>query len=390
MYTPISKHLKFLSKTKKERYVFLYGGKRSGKTYSVLFWLLLNAIKKPNLKIQLIAPSYPILKDGILSDFQSILKLSDFKIYNSTEKVFSLKNGSRLIFTSVDSIEKANSLGAADYRYFNELPYFDKEVFDLLVISTRYQIFADFNPVKEFFVDEYATKANIKKFTYRDNENLTKEQVLNFKNWETRGKNSKIGTPDYYRWQVFCLGNYCNIFGNIFTPENINIIDEMPSNEKILKTLIFIEPSKMHGYDYFAMIEVSKSNIGNYYVTDCFSENDKPFSSVIKWLKEKPNLIKYIETNGIGKDVYMKLIRNNIQKMQPVSSKMNKFDKIISNYDIITDNVFFISNKSSKLFCEQIYTFSDKSMRKGIISDKDYHDDNIDCVASSLLQFNYF
>ena len=86
----------------------------------------------------------------------------------------------------------------------------------------------------------------------------------------------------------------------------------------------------------------------------------------------------------------MKLIRNNIQKMQPVSSKMNKFDKIISNYDIITDNVFFISNKSSKLFCEQIYTFSDKSMRKGIISDKDYHDDNIDCVASSLLQFNYF
>ena len=243
MYVPISKHLKFLSKTKKERYVFLYGGKRSGKTYSILFWLLLHAIKKPNLKIQLIAPSYPILKDGILSDFQSILKLSDFKIYNSTEKVFSLKNGSRLIFTSIDSAEKANSLGAADYRYFNELPYFDKEVFDLLVISTRQQIFADFNPVKEFFVDEYATKANIKKFTYRDNENLTKEQVLNFKNWETRGKNSKIGTPDYYRWQVFCLGNYCNIFGNIFTPENINIIDEIPSNEKILKTLIFIEPS---------------------------------------------------------------------------------------------------------------------------------------------------
>ena len=140
MYIPISKHLKFLSKTKKERYVFLYGSKRSGKTYSILFWLLLNAIKKPNLKIQLIAPSYPILKDGILSDFQSILKLSDFKIYNSTEKVFSLKNGSRLIFTSVDSTEKANSLGAADYRYFNELPYFDKEVFDLLVISTRQQI----------------------------------------------------------------------------------------------------------------------------------------------------------------------------------------------------------------------------------------------------------
>ena len=50
MYIPISKHLKFLSKTKKERYVFLYGSKRSGKTYSILFWLLLNAIKKLKYK----------------------------------------------------------------------------------------------------------------------------------------------------------------------------------------------------------------------------------------------------------------------------------------------------------------------------------------------------
>ena len=71
----------FINQTLKERYSIMYGGKRSGKTYSRLTWLFLRALLYPDQKIQIIAQSLPIIKTGCLSDFRAVVG-GNFKNWN--------------------------------------------------------------------------------------------------------------------------------------------------------------------------------------------------------------------------------------------------------------------------------------------------------------------
>ena len=100
----------FINQTLKERYSIMYGGKRSGKTYSRLTWLFLRALLYPDQKIQIIAQSLPIIKTGCLSDFRAVVG-GNFKNWNirenASDKMFFFPNGSTLQFIQVDSAQKA-------------------------------------------------------------------------------------------------------------------------------------------------------------------------------------------------------------------------------------------------------------------------------------------
>ena len=132
----ISRHAAFMLKTKKERYSIMFGGRRSGKTFSRLQWLYMLCCINDNQKNQVIAETLPIIKSGCLADFK--MMFGGMVKENATDKMFIFPNGSTLQFLQVDSPEKAIQIGRASNRFINEANNINKETFDNLAISTEH------------------------------------------------------------------------------------------------------------------------------------------------------------------------------------------------------------------------------------------------------------
>ena len=374
----------FINQTLKERYSIMYGGKRSGKTYSRLTWLFLRALLYPDQKIQIIAQSLPIIKTGCLSDFRAVVG-GNFKNWNirenASDKMFFFPNGSTLQFIQVDNTQKANSMGRATYRFINEANDIDKETFDILAISTEKQISIDFNPTAKFWVDEISTDTNTAKFNWYDNEYLSKPQRDQFRLWTEIGKQSKVGSPNYYRWQVYCEGNYCELAGEIISVDNLRFRSELPPLNYLIA---FADPSNARGGDYFAVCLTGIDTNGDVWLVDSFSSNNASKAAMYDRLKEwqsKWGCQIFIETNGeIGNKFFQDCQLSGLS-VRSWWSSANKFDRIFANLDIFTHKLWVYDCPSNGDFCAQFYQFSQKN------KDGDGHDDNIDCLNNCFLYY---
>jgi hypothetical protein len=362
----------------------MYGGKRSGKTYSRLTWLYLLALSHSRQKIQVIAQSLPIIKTGCLSDFRTLFG-STFKgeavRENATDKMFIFDNGSTLQFIQVDSAQKANSMGRATYRFINEANDIDKETFDILAISTEKQISIDFNPTAKFWVDEISTEINTAKFNWYDNEFLSKPQRDQFRLWTEIGKQSKVGSPNYYRWQVYCEGNYCELAGEIISVDNLRFRSELPSLNYLIA---FADPSNARGGDYFAVCLCGLDTHGDVWLVDSFSSNNASKAAMYDRLKEwqsKWGCQIFIETNGEIGNKFFRDCQLSGLSVRSWWSSANKFDRIFANLDIFTHKLWVYDTPSNGDFCAQFYQFSQKN------KDGDGHDDNIDCLNNCFLYY---
>jgi hypothetical protein len=118
---------------------------------------------------------------------------------------------------------------------------------------------------------------------------------------------------------------------------------------------------------------------------DSFSENKihrKLIADQIKaWQKQHDVERTFIETNGeIGKGFYNDCINSGI----PVSgwySRNNKFERIMANYETITNRVFFQDNANNRNFINQIYQFKQDAEKENI------PDDNIDCLSNCIIAY---
>jgi len=122
--------------------------------------------------------------------------LKNFK-HNETQKTYTYR-GNELSFVNVpDNIraEKiANSLGSCDIRYINECNMYSKTVAEILRIKNTGQTIYDYNPWREFWINDLITDTNFLKTTWRDNPFLTKNQTDLFLQWTKDGQNSEIGS----------------------------------------------------------------------------------------------------------------------------------------------------------------------------------------------------
>ena len=375
----ISRHAAFMLKTKKERYSIMYGGRRSGKTFSRLQWLFMLSSVNPNQKNQVIAQTLPIIKTGCLADwklmFDGILK------ENATDKMFYFPNGSTLQFLQVDSPEKAIQIGRATNRFINEANNIDKETFDNLAISTEKQISIDFNPTAKFWVDEISTETNTAKFNWYDNEYLSKPQRDQFQLWTEIGKQSKVGSPNYYRWQVYCEGNYCELAGEIISVDNLRFRSELPSLNYLIA---FADPSNARGGDYFAVCLCGLDTAGDVWLVDSFSSNNASKAAMYDRLKEwqsKWGCQIFIETNGEIGNKFFRDCQLSGLSVRSWWSSANKFDRIFANLDIFTHKLWVYDTPNNGDFCAQFYQFSQKN------KDGDGHDDNIDCLNNCFLYY---
>jgi predicted phage terminase large subunit-like protein len=381
----IQKYVDFANRTKNEPVVIYQGSKRSGKTHDILIGRGLEFFSNNSsgLKIQCFSESPKQQNFGLMSDFQKLFNpvLNSVKT-NATQKTYRYKSNELAFINIADNVKAndiANSLGACDIRYVNECNNFSKDTIEKLMINNRGQMFFDFNPYREFWIQELITENNFLKTTWKDNPFLTKVQMDLFLKWTDEGQRSEIGSYPYWRWQVLCEGNFAELTGEIFTPENIHFAKEKPDG--LHNYLIMADPSNAKGNDYFALTLTAVSRDGFCYLIDSFSCNriEKVLiaEKIRQWQKDFQVQRTFVETNGeFGLKFYNDCMLAGIQ-VEGWYSRKDKFERIMANFDVITNKLMVLDTPQNREFIQQVYTFKLDCA----------NDDNIDCLNNAIMAY---
>lgn len=227
----------------KGRKKVIKGGTYAGKTY-VIITVLINKLcqkKTKKVKCTVVAESIPAVKLGALEIFKEQMDFAGFwfdDCYNATDRIFTFDSGNTIQFTSFDSVGKAKASGKRDILFLNEVNHIDKEICIELMSRTDGDIYIDYNPDNEFWIDTELMddpEAQMITLTYRDNEALsvTKRKDLEFK--RELAKKSDF----WANWcRVYLDGETGNLQGVIFS--NWKPIDKVPIEAKLLR----------HGVDF--------------------------------------------------------------------------------------------------------------------------------------------
>lgn len=380
----IGKYIDFFEQTKNESVIILQGSKGSGKTADVLIQSGLNLIEsQKKIRIQCFSESPKQQNKGLKYDFDSYFDpmLKKFK-HNDVQKTY-VYRGNEISFINIpDNIKAekiANSLGTCDIRYINECNMYSKTTAEILRIKNTGQTIYDYNPWREFWINDLITDTNFLKTTWRDNSFLTKQQIELFLQWTEAGKKSEIGSYNYWRWQVMCEGIFAEITGEIFTPDNIHFVKEKTSG--LHNFIIFADPSNAKGCDFFALTLTAIDENGQVILIDSFSRNkiEKVLlgEKIKEWQKDYPVQRTYIETNGeFGLKFYNDCFISGI----PVDgwySRQDKYERIMANFDVITQKLIILDTLQNREFIQQLYTFKIDCA----------NDDNIDCLNNALMAY---
>lgn len=373
----------FHERSKNEPILFFQGSKRSGKTSDNLINLGCNFLQGSNLKIQCFSESPKQQNFGLKSDFDSLFNpfIHRFK-KDGTQKTYKFKNNEIAFINIQDNVKAgdiANSLGQCDLRLIDECNMYSKGTFEKLQINNKGKMYCTFNPWKPFWANELITETNFLKTTWKDNPFLTKSQVDLFLEWTKKGQAAEVGSYDYWRWQVMCEGIFAELTGEIFTTENIHFTDIKPIG--LHNHIIFADPSNAKGGDNFALTLTATDLNGNVYLLDSFSRNkiEKVLiaEKIKEWQRDYPVVGTFIETNGqIGLKFYNDCVSSKIS-VDGWNSRTDKFERIMANFDVITQKLFILDTPANREYVNQIYTFKIDCE----------HDDNIDCLNNAIMAY---
>lgn len=194
------------------------GGTRSGKTYAILQWLLVQMIATDGLNVTVVRKTIPSLKRTVIKDFIDILKALDIwheDHYNATDRIWSYYN-STIQFISTDDAEKLRGI-KSDILFIDEASEIDEESFFQLSIRTSGRIILAYNPTVSPYhwlrqmqdCERYTT-------TFRDNAFLPKEMVKAIEELEVK---------NHRQWLVYGKGEFAPNDKAIFGFEICNEFD---------------------------------------------------------------------------------------------------------------------------------------------------------------------
>lgn len=195
----------------KERVTLLQGSTRSGKTYSICYWIIYfcDKYKNAGIEIDITRDTFTSLKATIWKDLYNIL--NELNIYrdtdhNKTDHIYNLF-GNFINYYGADNPDKIHGR-TRDILIVNEAHQFPAQTIDQLFPRTKYRIICDYNPALglEHWLDEYIEKYPPLISTYKDNPYLTPEQIQDI---ESRKANK-------YWWSVYGEGMRANREGVIF------------------------------------------------------------------------------------------------------------------------------------------------------------------------------
>jgi phage terminase large subunit len=218
----------------KKRIKIIQGGTSAGKTFGILPILIDKAAKKGGLEISVVAESIPHLRRGALRDFLKVMKWTNRFVderYNKSLLKYEFANGSFIEFFSADDSKKLRG-GRRNILYINECNQISFESFLEMSIRTKDEVFLDYNPTAEFWVQtELEGQEDAEKIilTYKDNEALDVGIVDQIE------KNiKKAETSNYWKsWvDVYVNGLMGKLEGIVFS--NWKQIDTIPKEARLV------------------------------------------------------------------------------------------------------------------------------------------------------------
>lgn len=176
------------------------GGTRSGKTYAILQYLIVEALQNP-LTITIVRKTIPSLKRTVIKDFSDILKslnLWEDDNFNISDRIYKL-DASTIQFINSDDADKLRGL-KSDILFIDEASEIDEESYFQLSIRTTGRIILAYNPTVSPYhwlrqmqdCDRFVT-------TYKDNIYLPKEMVVAIEELQTKN-------PKY--WAIYGKGEF--------------------------------------------------------------------------------------------------------------------------------------------------------------------------------------
>ena len=357
----------------------LKGGRRSGKTWHALQYLLLRCVEKPNRIVSVAAMTNDQGRLGAYADLKRIMELLPFYAEGWDLKSSPLEarhvNGSKMIFKSYGDSETAKGI-ACDDLFINEANKFSLQQYIDLKANVRDLTIIDYNPNVRFWVDDIFDPSEICTTTWRDNiEHLTASQLEYFEMLKRLAERPEATSVDRYNYSVYYLGEGAEIDGAIFTRANIHTEATLPH---LRNFQVFCDPSALRGADYFAACISATDDEGRVWIVDTFSVNSGTREAVTRrlmdWCKAWDIRRVYIETNGlVGIDFY-EFADNSGLPVEGWYSRGNKYQRIVDNYQNLTTQLVVLDTPENRAYLEQVYTFAEKCE----------HDDNVDALNSSF------
>ena len=216
----------------KNRFLILYGGAGSGKSFFVTQKILLRIVSESNHRILVVRKTANTLNRSVIQLFKDIIDaegLGGEFVQNKTERTLRFKRTkSEILFTGLDDPEKLKSIAGVTSIWVEEATELDES--DINELNRRLrgfmpyykQIILTFNPtsdrhwIKKRFFDNRADDAKTILSTYKNNPFLDSE-------YKEELEKLKLIDPEQYK--IYTLGVWGSVGGmrvyNHFTEENV-------------------------------------------------------------------------------------------------------------------------------------------------------------------------
>ena len=259
--------------------ISLQGSARSGKTYNVMIWLILYALRVPHIKISVVRATLPALKGSVLEDFNTImhqLGVYNDRHFNKTDLVYWFRSCSTIEFFSASDEQRLRGR-KRDILFVNEANELSAIQFQQLKMRTSRLTIIDYNPSfseEHWIAKDFNRDPRTYHFvsTYKDNPFL--EQTIIDEIESLQNKNKSL-------WQIFGEGKMAQIEGLVFT--NVETIDTLP--EHIKRTFIGIDFGFTN--DPTAIVEVAFDRQALYISEVCY-RTQMLQQDIIRVLKQHP------------------------------------------------------------------------------------------------------
>jgi len=195
------------------------GGTRSGKTYAIIQWVIVQALQSKEL-VTIVRKTIPSLKRTVMKDFQDVMKSLEIwndSDWNSTDRIYRFYNDSEIQFISTDDAEKLRGLKST-ILWLEEANEIDEESYFQLQIRTTGPIILSYNPtISPFHWIRKMDDCQRYFTTYKNNPYLERSVVRAIE--ELQHTNPKA-------WKVYGLGEYTTNERAIFQFEVVEWVPE--------------------------------------------------------------------------------------------------------------------------------------------------------------------
>lgn len=217
------------------RYQIIWGGAGSGKSHIVARKILYRLLKESDVKhnFLIIRKVDRTIKRSVFTLIRNIISLwgltEEFSINLTDKTIAYLPNGSQMMFSGLDDVEKLKSIEGVTSIWAEEATELTQEDFEQLDLRLRgnhgclKQIILTLNPIseqhwiKKVFFDDPIQGVFTLKTTYLDNAFIDDEYKMVM-------ENKKKTNPRYYN--IYALGNWGTAEGLIFNNVTTRLIRE--------------------------------------------------------------------------------------------------------------------------------------------------------------------